>query len=128
VRRVGKPRRLRRPLIAAISVVALAATTATLVTTAFAENPIYCEKTTGINGGCEGPHGLLHVNEARNESGGCIAIQAYLKGYGYSEPYEVCGGSSAHEEETVHVEGFPKCWNRSNASDLIRCRYAFWST
>jgi hypothetical protein len=125
MRRIRKPRQLRRLSIAAV---ALAVITVTLAATAFAENPIYCEKEAVLNKGCEGPHGQLRTNEARNESGGCIAIQAYLNGYGYSEPYEVCKGNSAHEEETVDVEGFPKCWNRTNAEDLIRCRYAFWPT
>jgi hypothetical protein len=117
--------RRKQVLVAAVAAVVVAV--AIMAATAFAENPIYCEGWTGLNGGCSGPHGLLHVNEARNESGGCIAIQAYLNGYGYSTPYEVCGGNVAHEEETVKVEGFPKCWNRTNANDLIRCRYAFWS-
>ena len=99
-----------------------------LVSTAAAENPLYCSKTVSVNKGCEGPHGLIRVNEARNEDGGCVAIQMWANGFGFSEPVEACGGKSIGEELLVKVESFPKCWNRTNSSDLIHCRYALWPT
>jgi hypothetical protein len=98
-----------------------------MVSPALAENPLYCSETVGINQGCSGLQRLTRVNEARNENGGCIAIQMWAKGYGYSEPFEVCSGGVAWEELTVKVESFPKCWNRTNANDTIHCRYSVWS-
>lgn len=117
---------LARLPIAAVVVTTMVATM--MVSTASAENPLYCSGTYSLNGGCAGPHGLIRINEARNESGGCIAIQMWASGYGYSEPWEACGGKVIAEELTVHVESFPKCWNRTNASDVIHCRYSIWPT
>jgi hypothetical protein len=119
--RAGPTRSIAAVAITMIVVIAM-------TTIAFAENPLYCNETVGINVGCSGPHALIHANEARNESGGCIAIQMWANGYGYSNPVEMCNGSSIHEELTVKVESFPKCWNRTNANDLIHCRYSIWPT
>jgi hypothetical protein len=119
--------RLLRLPIAAIMITAIISASL-LAATAFAENPLYCNETVGLNVGCEGPHGEIRDNEGRNESGGCIAIQMWASGYGYSSPIYECGGNSIGEELTVHVESFPKCWNHSNATDTIHCRYSLWST
>lgn len=96
--------------------------------TARAENPLYCSEFAGINEGCKGPTGLIHINEARNENGGCIAVQIWASGLGYSEPLEACGGGVATLELTTRRESFPKCWNRTNALDIIHCRYALYTT
>ncbi len=111
--------------IAAVVITTIVATM--MVSTASAENLLYCNGTFSLNKGCAGPHGLIRINEARNENGGCIAIQMWAKGYGYSEPWEACYGEVIAEELTVHVESFPKCWNRTNENDVIHCRYSLWS-
>jgi hypothetical protein len=64
----------------------------------------------------------MHVNEARNENGGCIKIQFWVSGYGYSEPGEACG-NVASQTLTIEAESFDKCWNATNATDTIHCRY-----
>lgn len=96
---------------------------AVTASTARAENPLYCSEFAGLNEGCKGPTTLIHVNEARNENGGCIAVQIWASGIGYSEPFEQCGGNVAAQELTSRRESFPKCWNRTNALDIIHCRY-----
>jgi hypothetical protein len=93
---------------------------------ASAENPLYCNGTYGLNGGCsEGPRGHIHVNEAKNENGGCIAATFWTVNFGYLIANELCGQTLivelSHKEES-----FPRCWNRTNASDLIHCRYNTW--
>jgi hypothetical protein len=93
-----------------------------------AENPLYCNREANINVGCEGPLGLIRVNESRNESGGCIAEQWWTRNDGYLIVTETCGGKVLTEELTHEEQSFPKCWNRTNAEDLIHCRYASWST
>jgi hypothetical protein len=118
-------RTLRLPVAAIVTATAIAALTAP---TALAENPLYCNGTFPLNKGCAGFHALTRINEARNENGGCVWIQMWANGYGYSTPVEACGGNVIGEELTVHVESFPKCWNGTNANNLIHCRYALWST
>jgi hypothetical protein len=108
---------------------ATAGIAALAVTPSAAANPIYCERDVHLNEGCgEGPRGLLHINEARNESGGCIAVQFWTVNHGYLPVTEQCGGEAIGQELKVKEESFPRCWNRTNAVDLIRCRYALWST
>jgi hypothetical protein len=97
---------------------------AVMASTASAENPLYCSEFANINQGCQGPTTLIHVNEARNENSGCIAVQIWASGIGYSEPFEMCGGNVAAQELTIKRESFPKCWNRTNALDIIHCRYS----
>jgi len=117
--------RIRLPL-AAVVITAIIASM--MAATASAENPLYCNETVGLNVGCEGPHAEIDDNEARDESGGCVSIQMWANGYGYSEPLKVCSGNSIHEELLVRTESFPKCWNSSNASDNIHCRYSTYPT
>ena len=99
----------------------------TLPAGASAENPLYCSRTANLNEGCNGPRGLVRVNEARNENGGCIATQFWTINHGYLFVQEVCGGKVAIEELSNREESFPRCWNRTNANNLIHCRYALWS-
>jgi hypothetical protein len=112
-------------------VVAIAATAGVIATStgAAAENPLYCNGEYTLNNGCgEGPRGLLHVNEARNQNGGCIAAQNWAAGGGFSPVSEECGGGVAGEVTTKEVEGYPRCWNRTNAKNLIHCRYELYKT
>jgi len=93
---------------------------------ASAENPLYCNGTYGLDGGCaEGPRGHIHVNEAKNENGGCISVQDWTTNYGYTIPSQLCGEVVIFEL-THKEESFPKCWNSTNAKDLIHCRYNTW--
>jgi len=39
---------------------------------------------------------------------------------------EECGGRVDILELTHKEESFPRCWNRTNAKDLIHCRYNTW--
>ena len=54
---------MRLPIAAVVITTVVAVTVAA---PALAENPLYCSETIGLNGGCAGPHGLMHKNEARN--------------------------------------------------------------
>jgi len=93
---------------------------------ASAENPLYCNGEWGLNGGCsEGPRGHIHVNEGKNENGGCIDVAFWTVNFGYLIPSEFCGGTDL-SELTHKEESFPRCWNRTNAKDLIHCRYNTW--
>lgn len=99
----------------------------TLASAAHAENPLYCNGTFALNQGCgEGPRGHIHVNESKNENGGCIADQFWTINFGYIVPVEECGGRVDIYELTHKEESFPRCWNRTNANDLIHCRYNTW--
>jgi hypothetical protein len=112
-----------------LTLTGLAVVLAIVASPAFAENPLYCNKSVHINEGCgEGPRGLLHINEARNESGGCIAVQVWTVAHGYLPTSEECAGEAIGQELKVKEESFPRCWNRTNAFDLIHCRYALWAT
>lgn len=83
--------------------------------------------TFALNQGCgEGPRGHIHVNESKNENGGCIADQFWTINFGYIVPVEECGGRVDIYELTHKEESFPRCWNRTNANDLIHCRYNTW--
>jgi hypothetical protein len=114
------------PSIAAIALTAAIA--ALLAVPALAENPLYCSEVAALNEGCAGPHGLMHVNEARNESGGTIYIQFWVSGFGYSEPAFAVGGNVAKQTLTIERESFNKCWNGTNAKNTIHCRYELWKT
>lgn len=116
-----------RQSIAVITVLAIMAVISVLVPTpAHAENPLYCAGTYFINEGCVGPRGDIYANETRNENGGCIANQMWTEGYGYSTPVEACNGEEITVNTTKIEEAFPKCWNRTNAGNLIHCRYEVW--
>jgi hypothetical protein len=94
---------------------------------AHAENPLYCNGEYTLNNGCgEGPRGHIHVNEAKNENGGCVAVQTWSINYGYGFATEECGGRVDIYELTHKEESFPRCWNRTNAKNLIHCRYNTW--
>ena len=95
---------------------------------AFAENPLYCNESAALNEGCQGPTGLMHVNEARNENGGCIKVQISVSGLGYGEPGEACEGNVGSQTLTKEVESFNKCWNATNATNTIRCRYELYGS
>ena len=90
---------------------------------AHAEWPLYCAANFNINGGCAGPTETQQYNETRNENGSCIAAQWWLNEGGYSKVEEVCEGRVIIYKITVPWLSFPKCWNRSNAYDLIHCRH-----
>jgi hypothetical protein len=111
-------------------IVAVAASLAfgvSLPSAAHAENPLYCNGEFTLNNGCgEGPHGHIHVNESKNENGGCIADQFWTINFGYIVPVEECGGRVDIYELTHKEESFPRCWNRTNAKNLIHCRYNTW--
>jgi hypothetical protein len=116
-----------RLLIAILAVLASLAFAISLPSAAHAENPLYCNGEFTLNNGCgEGPRGHIHVNESRNESGGCIADQFWTANYGYIIPVEECGGRVDIYELTHKEESFPRCWNRTNARNLIHCRYNTW--
>jgi hypothetical protein len=101
--------------------------------TAVAENPLYCSGRFHINEGCgTGTLELQHENEARNEEGGCVAVQWYgveENGEGFYAPIpakEVCnGGVAGIYWASGKVTSYPRCWNRSNAYDLIHCRHGY---
>jgi hypothetical protein len=93
---------------------------------AFAENPLYCNSEYTLNNGCNGPTGVEKKNEGRNENGGCIAIQWWYGSYGPVR--EECAGGFVRSELTTRQEDFPRCWNRTNAKNLIHCRYELWPT
>jgi hypothetical protein len=94
---------------------------------AHAENPLYCNGEYTLNNGCgEGPRGHIHVNEAKNENGFCVSVQTWATNYGYVGPIEECGGRTDILELTHKEESFPRCWNSTNAKDLIHCRYNTW--
>jgi hypothetical protein len=114
---------LRLPFLAVVITTVVAVM---MAAPAFAENPLYCSETTGNGGGCAGPHGLMHINEARNEAGGCIDVQFWVSGYGYGGVGEACSGNVGEQKLTIRAESFNKCWNASNGNDLIHCRYAVW--
>jgi hypothetical protein len=117
-------RRLVAGLTSLLIVAAAAmACLASMGSVALAENPIYCEEKVGLNVGCKGPTGYNSTNEARNENGGCISTQIWVSGYGYSPPNEACNGEVSRESPPGGIENFPKCWNSTNETDLIRCRY-----
>jgi len=116
---------MRLPIAAVVITTVVAVT---MAAPALAENPLYCNETIGLNGGCAGPHGLMHVNEARNENGGCIEIQFWVSGYGYSAPGEACNGNVASQTLTIRAESFDKCWNATNANDTIHCRYELYAS
>lgn len=98
---------------------------------AAAEYPLYCSGKFHINEGCgTGTLELQHVNEARNEEGGCVAAQFFgvnERGEGFYEPVpakEVCGGGVAGIYwASGKVTSYPRCWNRTNAYSLIHCRH-----
>lgn len=90
---------------------------------AHAEAPLYCNNYYHINEGCNGPYENLQYNETRNENGGCIAAQWYVYEEGYSKVEEVCEGRNIIYEIGAPSLAYPRCWNRSNAYDLIHCRY-----
>ena len=93
---------------------------------ASAENPLYCNGTYPLNQGCgKGPTGTVRLNEAKNENGGCVTVQFWTS-EGYSKPFPACGGI-ATQETSRPIESYPRCWNSTNAKDLIHCRYALWS-
>jgi hypothetical protein len=115
---------IRLSLAALVIMVSIAAIMPSI---ASAENPLYCNGTYGLNGGCgEGPRGHIHVNESKNENGGCIDDAFWTINYGYIGPIEECGGRVDIFELTHKEESFPRCWNRTNANDLIHCRYNTW--
>lgn len=92
---------------------------------AHAEGPLYCSGEYYINEGCNGPDEVLHVQEDRNEDGGCIAGQWYfIEGGGYSAVKERCSGQVLvyYIEDPPEWYSFPRCWNRTNAKNLIHCR------
>ena len=99
-----------------------------LPSAAHAENPLYCNGEYTLNNGCgEGPRGHIHVNESVNENGGCIANSFWTVNFGYISPAsEECGGRVDIFELTHKEESFPRCWNRTNAKNLIHCRYNTW--
>jgi hypothetical protein len=115
---------IRLPIAAVIATTAIAVM---MASPAFAENPLYCNGLAGLNQGCAGPHGLMHRNEGRNQEGGCIVVQIWASDYGYTTPFEECGGNVAVQALTVHTESFDKCWNGSSLS-VIHCRYELWGT
>jgi hypothetical protein len=120
-------RRRNRIRLWLVALLAMASFAVLMPSLARAENPLYCNGTYGLNGGCgEGPRGDIHVNESKNENGGCIADTFWTVNYGYiSPPSESCGETNV-TELTHQEESFPRCWNRTNASDLIHCRYNTW--
>jgi hypothetical protein len=126
MRHVRRSSRFGNPTSQIVAVLLAVLVASVVAPSAFGENPLYCNGTFALNGGCQGPHGTIHENEARNESGGCVKIQMWASGFGFSEPAQACGGASIHEELTIRVESFPKCWNSSNASDDVHCRYSLW--
>jgi hypothetical protein len=99
--------------------------------TADAEYPLYCNAKFHINEGCgTGPLELQHTNEARNQEGGCVAAQWFgvtEKGEGFYSPIpsvEACGGGVAITSwASGKVNSYPRCWNRTNAYNLIHCRH-----
>ena len=129
-RRSRAQRRLRVGPSIRWSVVAVAATTAllmTMVATAAAENPVYCENTYPLNKGCNGPDGPLHANEVRNLNGGCVSAQDVVEGE-YGPVKEECEGKAGGWElESGHGgTTYPRCWNRTSPESRIRCRYSEW--
>lgn len=113
--------------LSALAITITAAFAMALVSTAVAENPIYCEGTYAINKGCNGPNGPLHQNEVRNLESGCVSAQDVVEGE-YGPVKEECSGEaggwtleSGHGGTT-----YPRCWNRTNPSSRIRCRYSEW--
>lgn len=112
--------RVLTAIVAATTIMILVAPVAS------AENPLYCNGEFTLNNGCNGPRGLVHLNEARNESGHCVAIQWWQGTYG--PVHEECFGFSISSELVKREESFPRCWNRTNEKNLIHCRYALWSS
>jgi hypothetical protein len=115
-----------------LSIAAVAITTALatmMVSTAAAENPVYCEKTAKINQGCsEGPRGPLHDNEARELNKGCVAVQDVVEGE-FGPVKEMCEGTSGGWELSSEHGGatYPRCWDRTSPEGPIRCRYSQFS-
>jgi hypothetical protein len=110
-----------------LTAVACAVVIGTAPSIARAENPLYCDNYYHINEGCNGPFEVQTVNETRNENGGCIAAQWYLEneegeGY-YSAVKEACEGRDIIYTITAPTYSFPRCWNRTEAYDLIHCRH-----
>ncbi|HEY4915479.1 MAG TPA: hypothetical protein VIH92_01095 [Solirubrobacteraceae bacterium] len=92
-----------------------------------AENPLYCNGEYTLNNGCtEGPRAHIHVNEGKNENGGCIALEFWEVNYGYTSPANEFCDETGVIETTHKEESFPRCWNRTNAKDLLHCRYNTW--
>jgi hypothetical protein len=113
-----------------LSIVAVAMTTSLavmMVSTASAENPIYCEGTYPINKGCNGPNGPLHQNEVRNLNLGCVSAQDVVEGE-FGPVKEECEGQAGGWELSEGHGGttYPRCWNRTNPESRIRCRYSEW--
>jgi hypothetical protein len=111
-------------------IVALAVTTSIammMVSTAAAENPVYCEGTYALNKGCNGPNGPLHANEARNLNLGCVSAQDVVEGE-FGPVKEGCGGEVAGWELASGHGGttYPRCWDRTSPEGRIRCRYSEW--
>ncbi|HEV3189620.1 MAG TPA: hypothetical protein VGY54_03940 [Polyangiaceae bacterium] len=117
----------RLALLAILAALASYGIASSLPSAVRAENPLYCSGEFTINNGCgEGPRGHIHENEAANKNGGCVAVQTWTINYGYVGPVEECGGRTDYLELTHKEESFPRCWNRTNAKDLIHCRYNTW--
>lgn len=98
-----------------------------MVSTAAAENPVYCEGTYSLNTGCNGPNGPLRANEARELESGCVAVQDVVEGE-YGPVKELCGGAAGGWELASGHGGttYPRCWDRTSPSGRIRCRYSEW--
>lgn len=98
------------------------------LSTASAENPLYCNAYYHLDHGCPPPTVYVTpvLDEGRNEGGeppdaGWVVIQVWQEGVGYSEERANCCNGAI--KLVGEHRGFPKVWNGSEGYDLIHGRY-----